>query len=59
MVWPKCSDPADPNLLLEEPPVEEQLEASWKTLKGEDLPLELPRLSKEELRKFEIGRAHV
>jgi hypothetical protein len=53
MVWPTCSETADLDLLLEEPPIEEQLEASWKVLRGGgDGFLALPRSSKEDLRKF-------
>jgi hypothetical protein len=53
MTWPKCSDPTySPHLLLEEPSVEDQLEASWKVLKGTAPPSDIPRLSEEALRKF-------
>lgn len=53
MTWPKCSDPTySSHLLLEEPSIEAQLEADWKTLRGEPDDLSIPRLSEEALRKF-------
>lgn len=54
MPWPVNEDPGDETLLLEGPSEGDQLEAAWKTLKGEDAPppTEIPRMTKEELRKF-------
>jgi hypothetical protein len=53
MVWPVNKEPVDQDLLLEDPPVEDQLKASWDTLQGtEPVPKEIPRMSQDELRAF-------
>jgi hypothetical protein len=58
MVWPKFDDLQfyDENLLLEPPTFTEQLEADWRTLRGEEPgPQELPRLPADKLKEFVLG----
>lgn len=56
--WPKFKpQPVDEDLLLQPPTVQEQLEADWKLLRGEDFspPDELPRMTDAQLKDFIRG----
>ena len=52
-MWPVYDAwPGDPAILLEGTPVEDQLEASWDTLRGREHLTEVPRMTQEALRRF-------